>query len=367
MNYQSWEGFTDARFGYGAMLAGFVDHAPLSVKLVPKATVHVHMGVPMSVKGWWEGQHRVLFTMWETSELPTSFQRWLPQFDQVLVPCEHNVELFSKHHKNVRYVPLGVDTDVWCPQPHTPASTFKFTAGGSLWRRKGLDLVVKAFHMLGLKDAELHIKAAPHARDVPEKGLGERVFLHRQWMSMKDQVAWFNDSDCFVAPARGEGFGLIPLQNIALGVPTIVSDSTGQSQFAHLAAGVVRCDKSTSETVGWWDEPNVSDLADQMLRVYRNRKQARVEAIQRAPEANQFTWAKAAEALVAAVPAGKLSTSKVFVESGLPVRVVAQRKVDATIGANRIKLSSGQVTEVPEGVYQVLYDSGAVRMVDDGS
>lgn len=363
MNHQSWEGFTDARFGYGAMLTGFVENLPDGVKLHRKASVHVHMGVPFSVKNWFEGQHRVLFTMWETDQLPNSFIRYLPLFDQVLVPCQHNVPLFAKHHPHVRYVPLGVDTELWAPRPHTPTGPFRFTAGGSLWRRKGLDVLVRAFNNLNLPDAELHIKAAPHAADVPTEPLGDRVFLHRQWMSLEHQIDWFNHGDCFVAVSRGEGFGLIPLQNIALGVPTIVSDSSGQQQFAHLATHVVPTRKVPADHIGRWDEPDVKHLERAMLDVYQNRTLRRVEATSNAHRAEQFTWTKAAEALVNAVPEGHLLGVVKKVEPFVAVRVRAKRSVDATIGANRVKLRAGEEATISDGQYQVLHDSGAVELL----
>ena len=161
MNYQSWNGVPDIRVGYGSMLKGFIDHAPKGVVFDDNASVNVHMMLPEMVKGWRQGQHRVIFTMWETDELPTVIKPWLHEYDQVLVPCQHNVDLFSKWHHDVTMVPLGVDLKFWRQAPPTTGSKFRFAAGGSLWHRKGLDLVVKAFTELNLSDAELHIKAAP--------------------------------------------------------------------------------------------------------------------------------------------------------------------------------------------------------------
>jgi glycosyltransferase involved in cell wall biosynthesis len=236
------------------------------------------MSVPNVKKGWLVGQHRVCFTMWETSVLDPVFVRWLGQYDQILVPCEHNVELFSQHHHDVRVVPLGVDHKFWRPQPRVVDGPFRFHAGGSLWRRKGLDVVVRAFKALNLPDAVLHIKAAPHAADTPRGGFPPNVVLHRKWMSLEEQRDWFNQADCFIAASRGEGFGLMPLQAIALGVPTIVSETSGQVQFADCAWGRVPVSKVTADTVGEWDEPDQGVLEELMMLAYRNRHTIREEA-----------------------------------------------------------------------------------------
>lgn len=358
MNVQNWTGHGDPKLGYGSMLEGFLRATPKSVTFDEKASVSVHMQVPEAVKGWWRGAHRVLFTMWETDTMPDRFKPWLPHFDQILVPCQDNVELFSQYHSSVKYVPLGVDTVFWSPtyggRPKREGK-FRFHAGGSLWKRKGLDLVVQAFNNLKLPNAELHIKAAPHAFDTPSGKLGDNIFLHRQWMSRTQQRDWYAQADCFVAPARGEGFGLMPLQAIALGVPTIVSYSTGQKQFSHLATGVVSCRKSRAETVGKWDEPVLGELEEQMKTHYENRPAV-------PGGAQEFSWGNATKKLVAAIPKGVVLDSDEWVLPDVKVRVRALRTVNATIGKETYRLKTSQEVDVPAGVFEVLSASGAVEV-----
>lgn len=361
MNYQYWDGFRDPNFGYGSMLHGFLKHIPKTVTLDENASVNVYMGVPYAIKRWKHGQHRVLFTMWETDEMPASFRRWMPQFDQVIVPCQHNVELFSQYHTDVQAVPLGVDTQFWKPDQTPHEGPFRFHAGGSLWKRKGIDLVVDAFNQLKLPNAELHIKAAPHAKDVPTKKLGENIYLHRQWMSPDQQKEWFMSADCYVAPARGEGWGLMPLQAIAAGIPTILSLSSGQNEFAHLATRTVSCRKSQAETIGRWDEPNLDELAQAMKDIYQDRDGFKQQAVEGASKASQFTWAKATKALIAAVPAGYLLNNDQWDYPNVTMKIKVRRKVNADIGRTKYVLVPGVEYEVPEGVHQVLFDSGALE------
>ena len=359
MNYQSWEGFDDPKLGYGSMLQGFKDSLPKSVTLDNHASVSVHMQVPYACKGWFTGQHRVLFSMWETDTLPANFRKWLGQFDQVVVPCEHNVELFSQFHNDVSYCPLGVDHKFWKPMPK-PDGVFRFQGGGSLWHRKGMDVLVNAFNALKLPDAELHIKAAPHAQDVPSRNLGDKVFLNRTWMSPIEQRGWYSKADCFVAPARGEGFGLMPLQAIASGIPTIVSDSTGQAQFAHLAFGVVPCGKSKAETTGLWDEPNQKVLEELMMEAYRNRGSIKQTAIARIPETKVFSWSNATRRLLSLIPEGTLLDNPDWASPDVKVEIQVNRKVKADIGNESYSLQPGQIYVVSDNVHQVLTDAGYV-------
>lgn len=356
MNFQSWTGIDEQKIGYGSMLQGFLDHAPASVKFDERASVNVHMQLPNAVKGWYRGQHRVLFTMWETDTVPNFMKPWFGQFDQLLVPCEHNLELFSNYHPDATVVPLGVDLTFWRKSPQRPDGPFRFHAGGSLWLRKGLDLVVRAFTALNLPDAELHIKAAPHAFDT-ENVKHPKITLHRKWMNNEEQRDWYDQADCYVAPTRGEGFGLMPLQAIAMGIPTIMSLSTGQKDFAHLANWTIPCGKSEAQTVGQWDEPDLELLKAAMLDAYQKRLPRK-----RPTGVSKFSWAESSRKLVAAVPPGKLLDSPEWEFPTVKVPVRALRTVNAIIGNDKYVMKAGDITSISPGAYQVLSDSGAVEM-----
>lgn len=345
------------------MLNGFLDHKPENVVIDPKSNVSVHMGVPFSIKGWYKGAYRVCFTMWETDLLPVRFARWISQYDEVLVPCTHNIAVFGEHHPKVNYVPLGVDTEWWSPLPRPESKAFRFHAAGSLWQRKGLDKVVEAFNKLNLPDAELHIKAAPHAMDVPSGDLGKNVFLHRQWMDREQQRDWFNLADCFVAPARGEGFGLIPLQAIALGIPTIVSKSSGQEQFSHLATSIVSSRKEHCFMGGRWDEPNLDHLVQLMKLHYNHRESLMADARERAHLASEFSWSKAAKKLTDHLPEGKKVGSVPFEPPRVLFDMQVNKKSHCEVNGKRLEFLPGQTYQVDENVHDIMVAGGYVKEI----
>jgi glycosyltransferase involved in cell wall biosynthesis len=342
------------------MYWGLRNNLPANTIVDPKGGVSVHVGVPFGVKGWWDGQFRTVFTMWETDELPVRFIKWIQPFDRILVPCFQNRELFAQHHSDVVAVPLGVDHSVWSPGPD-PDGPFRFAAGGSLWRRKGLDLVVEAFNLLKLPNTELHIKAAPHALDVPKQKLGANIFLHRQWMTLPDHVEWTRQAHCFVAPARGEGWGLMPLQAIAAGIPTIISDTSGQNEFRDVATIVLPTVKRPSETVGCWEEVSVKELAAAMRAVHDNWHDHRAVALKNVTKSKKYSWEKAAKRLVLALPKLEPVDTDIWVQPNVEWRVRCLRPVKADINNKRWVMTPGEEYVVPEGVFQVLYDSKAVE------
>jgi glycosyltransferase involved in cell wall biosynthesis len=317
------------------------------------------MGVPFSVKGFLDGQWKVNFTMWETDVLQHRFVAWMPQYDQILVPCEHNVELFSKHHHNVKHVPLGVDCDVWRPMYREPNPVFRIHGGGSLWRRKGLDILVEACRLLKFPH-ELHIKLAPHAKDNPPLNTMPQVTFHRQWMSQEDAVRFFNQADVWVCPSRGEGFGLIPLQAMACGIPTIITATSGQAQFAHLATGVVPHRKAPAST-GMWDEADPSELAAEITRHYQNQQEMRtLAANNRGLIREQFSWVLASQKLAAALPQGELLGDAKFAPIDLTVEFMVNRATEASINSRTYRFVPGVRYVEREGVFEVLWRAGYI-------
>ena len=83
--------------------------------------------------------------MWEAMTLPEAFRETFHEIDTLIVPSEHNVALFSQYHDNVKYLPLGVDPELWHYIPPTPPTRyFNFLISGR-GQRKGVDLAFKAF------------------------------------------------------------------------------------------------------------------------------------------------------------------------------------------------------------------------------
>ena len=84
-------------------------------------------------------------------------------------------------------------------------------------------------------------------------------------------VKIYNQAHCLVYPTNGEGFGLIPFQGIATGLPTIVTNATACADFAEMS---VPLDSSPAPGkgihLGDWVNPDLDDLRDKMKYVYEN-------------------------------------------------------------------------------------------------
>lgn len=353
-------------FGYGRMVASFKEELTKKVDLVDDATTCIDMTQPNLVKGWLKDQYRVVFTMWETSKLPAEFYEPLAQFHQVIVPCNHNQKLFSKHHDNVQVVPLGVDAKFWTPAPTPVNDQVTFLAGGSHWMRKGLDKVVEAWEKLNPAGARLILKCTPETVGGIGKITSPTITVIDQWLTLEEERDLYRSSDCFITASRGEGWGLMPLQAMCAAIPVLMTNTTGHNEFSKYSCYTIdtvpeQAVEPRFYNVGQWDTPLVGSIMDSITWFMDNRDEAKQTALTNRPKVAKFTWANATKHLLESVPLSSGQMAGKWVGSDeLFVEVTALRRIDATIGAHTVKLQKGETGMVSLNSRDVLRVSGAI-------
>lgn len=159
------------------------------------------------VLGWMEGQVPILWTMFEANYLPAALTEGLDQFDTIIVPSTQNLEMFSEHHDNVKYVPLGIDPEQWSYVPRTePTERFNFLVCGR-GLRKGLDLAYNAFKKC-FPDGSwgdgpepwLTIKSPD-----PERFDEPRIQIINGQIPRAAERELYTQAHCLLAPSRGKG------------------------------------------------------------------------------------------------------------------------------------------------------------------
>jgi glycosyltransferase involved in cell wall biosynthesis len=119
-------------------------------------------------------------------------------------------------------------------------------------------------------------------------------------------VELLHKADCFVFPSRGEGFGMTPLEAMATGLPVIVPNAHGISEYFNEDCMYgVKYETGTpaiyykykNQDVGHMITCDVDDLARQMRYVYEHQKEAREKGQKAAVYARNYTFAKTAAQL----------------------------------------------------------------------
>jgi glycosyltransferase involved in cell wall biosynthesis len=254
-----------------------------------KTNVICWITVPTHANGWYEGQHRSIITMWEATRLPEDFRKTLHEFQTVIVPSPQNLELFSQFHDNVHLMLLGVDPTLWhYREPSEPHPAFNFLISGR-GKRKGVDLAYEAFQTVFGKMWEWDDigrvkyvgsldKPAPRLIMKSLQGHGEYyapgVDHVTGRLDPQVEADLYASAHCYLGPSRGEGFGLQPLQALAMGRPTILTNAHGHESYAHLGIPIdyslVKAGDFMAGDAGQWWEPDFEQLCEAMWDVWNN-------------------------------------------------------------------------------------------------
>lgn len=304
------------------------------------------MSYPTHAPGWWSSQYSACLSMWESNKLPEAMRAALDNYDLIIVPSQHNVDLFSQWHPNVRYCPLGVDPTFWTPTRRIPPDRyFRFLTAGS-GPRKGTELVREAFLKLfpdgSWGDRPIPVLQIKQHRD-DGRATHPRIETICGKLTATEERNLYAQAHVYVQMSRGEGFGLQPLQAIVQGVPTILTEAHGHKAFAHYGMGVNATLEHHSKAGGyfsfgdagdWW-EPSFDELCDWMLYCYDNYEIASADARLHALDAHkQFTWDKAAAAFIDCFPEGQLDRPftpgewKPLTQRKYRVRVIREHTLD---------------------------------------
>lgn len=370
MNSYHLDGVDIPHVGYGRMVGCIRDALAKHVSFDLRSEAAIYAIPPDMVKGWFEGQRTACLTMWETTYIPDRYTRSIRMFDLLMVPCDWNAELFSRFHDNITVVPLGIDHNIWHPVEVGDNDKFRFITGGSGWKRKGIVQIIEAFRAANLPDSELLIKCTPDLLDDPKSyDFGPDIRVVRKTMGVEEERDFYATADCFVSATRGEGFGLIPLQNIALGNRVIAPAHTGHLMFNQLfdyqlgwEYGVAGMQYFTE--VGDWFVPKQDELIDAMRDAYQHGRPPLWERQVRFENTLHLSWDNTARRIMDVFPPGPVVEGGAWTDAGgkkVRVRVLRSARVD--VGAYHLRLVAGQETQVPISTLAHLFECGLVTEI----
>lgn len=315
----------------------------------PDSQVAVHYGVAGNFQPI-PGRRNVLFTMWE-SVWQTDFEV-MPVVrerhpDLVLVPCQWNADLLLERDPScpVEVVPLGFDPGVfqyrrrkWRRRDN---SRFRLLYLGAPNYRKysltrevyvSLRMMREKLLLAGI-DLEIYWKltgaCAPDAvRSVLSSGLAEEIepglyrgddwWVDNRLLSPAETAALYHSAHLFLALHTGEGFGLNSLEAMATGLPLVVTNHSGTTQFANARnAHVVRWEDCEIETEGPDGPirqrvilPDLPDALAKTVGVFSDYYHATEKARRGRRDIEWMTWEQTALGICQAIESSGIMTGR---------------------------------------------------------
>lgn len=260
----------------------------LTYKDVPRVELIHHLPTHFSESS---APVRIGYSMWETSRIPDSdehpFGDWVApsnEMDALFVPSQHSKQVFEESGVKVpiAVVPYGIDTDEWEYIDRPERDTFTVVQYGDLSSRKGPIEAVQAFQRAFPREMDVRLVLKTFRKLGSAKGIlpsfrDSRIEVIDSMWSRNQLRGLLARADAFIWLSRGEGFGLPPLQAALTGLPVITTTHTGMAEYydGKFFYGVGSSGTSEAPLGGEWYETDVEQAAEQLRKVYDDRKAAR--------------------------------------------------------------------------------------------
>jgi glycosyltransferase involved in cell wall biosynthesis len=260
-----------------------------------------------------ESPYKIVMTMFESDKIPDDWQNYLEMADEVIVPSKWCRDVFAKAGIHAKVIPLGYDSSLFKffqrenkAEKHKP---FTFLHYNAFNIRKGFPEVFKAFvkEFDPSEPVRMIFKTTVDPIPLP---ITKEKYPNIEIISGKttdgDLLDIINKSDCFVFPSRGEGFGITPLECMATGMPAIVPNAHGiteyfNPEFMYEAKVGSKCpalySKYKNQDVGSMVVCDVDDLASKMRWVYEHQAEALEKGRKASEYVKQWTFENTAIAL----------------------------------------------------------------------
>jgi glycosyltransferase involved in cell wall biosynthesis len=198
-------------------------------------------------------------------------------------------------------IPYHCDLSAFLRAPqHEPGAPITFLFCGQIIRRKGVDLLMRAFDRMVDRGFDVKLRLVGREASLPEflAELSPRARGRIEYAGFQPPERlpdYFSSSDIFVLPSRHDGWGVVVNQALGAGLPVITSDAVGAGMDLveddvngfRFAAGDQEGLQRAMERIA---------ASPQVAR--RLGEASRLKALALTPEAGAEKWARVFDSLV---------------------------------------------------------------------
>ena len=175
--------------------------------------------------------HAFSFLM-ESSPIKQKVYAWIERALQKVtdvIICVSQYELdkaarFGIERKRMKLIYNGIPHKDDAPKADSPAPIHLLFVG-RLDYQKGFDVLLKAYAKVQRSDMKLTVVGSAVNEDAVECPPMDGV-EYLPWVTPSEVQALYQQSDALIVPSRWEGFAMVPLEGMAMGLPVIASNCT---------------------------------------------------------------------------------------------------------------------------------------------
>jgi hypothetical protein len=282
-------------------------------------------------QNWKDGYGKIVgYFLHEGTRLHPGWSDVMNTADLVLVPSRATYNLFKANGVQVpiQIVPYGINPEIYHPKEFERDENYLFISvnswTGNKGDRKGTDILVKAFDeefrpeekvKLVLKIGTFWQKISPemYANSIFQilGHVNPNILINEAYVDEKELATYYQQADCFVAPTRGEAFGLTIINAMACGLPVIVTkdNNSGHMDFCRGKDSVLWIDVAKLEQAdlrffaqgNMQPVPSIESLKKQMRYAFEHRQEMLDKGKTNAEEISKWSWENSAKKLLEAI------------------------------------------------------------------
>lgn len=228
--------------------------------------------------------YNIGYTPWESTKIPEGWKYNMSLCNEIWTTSNFVKDVYIQNgiKNDIHVIPHGISSDIKIIEREL-SNKFNFLHIGGDSKRKNAQLVVDAFLELFDGDDNYQLVLKYNKFCYAECYVDNRLVpadQHPQIIGIPDLLSneqiteLYNKCHCLVYPTSGEGFGMIPFEAMATGLPTIVTNLTGCADFAHYGIPLsAEYGDATyhshlySVDTGLWAVPDFDELLTHMTNV----------------------------------------------------------------------------------------------------
>jgi glycosyltransferase involved in cell wall biosynthesis len=257
----------------------------------PKSKTQLYFGSPPGF--FYDHQYKIQMTQWESTLIPPHWVEHAKGYDEWWTANQFGADAYINAGvpaEKIHVFEHGVDSSIWTPKKRGTKDKIRFLHIDSGSPRKCAPLAVKAFKKAfgNSLNYEITLKYSHHAPSKKDWFDENVLESHGKWqdtnvrhikenMTLEHLVSLFHYHDILIYPSEGEGFGLIPLQALATGMP-VISTSDWCSYDKYFNENIIESHRGISDTVETYTRygevvlPHLDSMVDLMKNAAENFK-----------------------------------------------------------------------------------------------
>lgn len=241
----------------------------------PTADVEINFIQPE--KWVWTGPYRIAYLPWESTGFRDGWVDSLNECDEVWTPSPVVAGWMKDAGvtKDIKVYQHGVDT-IWNTgaAKRLSTGTFEVIHHGAEALRKGGNETIQAFMAtLWDEDARLTMKMLLSQFNLHDT---EHIRIKKTKLPLAELVALYHEEQLMCYPSYGEGFGLVPLQAMASGMPVLVTKGWAPYEYLLGEENLISSQYIDSpwpeHHPGQVIQPDEDDLRDKLRWHFENRE-----------------------------------------------------------------------------------------------